>query len=572
MPASSSPGGPDRSPLSEVDRRALTRFLEQRLDHGFALAIIEAPDHADRTAILSELATTIGPGLLRLAVHELPDATNLWAALQKPFAEHGPRCLALSGFENLPGTEWPVHLNTQRDLFVRDYSVPWLVFIHPASRVPLLKQAPDFCDFAVLWLRDDRSPPSYTIAPAQTLESVVAARPTERFNFLLREAHESIEAAEFDRARDTLARFDLEQDGSTDVIDRIQRRLVGAELERQQGFFSKAEALVREARSTLARLPATTTTRELSQEVDETLGIVLHASGRLDEAAVLLHRTLAAARSSQRDHTIIATYSHNLAAVLTAQGKLDEAERMLRESLALADHTASLHELANVLLRRGAHVEAEALLRDALPRIEWASGRQHPHYALALDVLARARMFAGDDATAEKLLREALALKGSTLGREHPSYAASLHNLASYLLRTGKTVEAENFLAEALAIKAKVLGREHPSYAVSLFQLAQALAAQGRLTAAEATLRDAAAVQETSLGPNHPSLFRTLHFLAFVLTRHGRPSEAVPYLERAVQIGRSTLGPDNSEVRAAQAGLERIRPDPHSAPLLKARA
>lgn len=610
MPASIYLPASEGSSLSGVDRRALIRLLEQSLDQGFRLAIVEAATQADRDSILAEVAPTVGPRLLRAAVDELPGAdTNLWMALRAPFAAYEPRCLALWGFDAHSGSEWARQLNVQRDLFVSDFAVPWLLFIHPASRVALLQIAPDFCDFALLWLRDDSQPriPSTPMALESQSSSLGSSNAIDH-DPLLQQARAALEEARFDAARDALSRFDLQSDH--DILDHVRRQLYGARLERELGHPALAEALLRDARNTLERQPSTVETQALARLADAEYAGILSRSGRYGEAETLLRKLLARveealgrehpeysvcaislagvldgqgkyieAERMARDATAILaktrardpTYGASLnvlATVLSAQGKYIEAERTLRDSLHVksmalgSEHPSygsSLHNLAHVLAAQGKYAEAEAILRDALALREKVLGRQHPDYCGSLQSLALLLSKQGRDSEAEPLLRTSVALLERALGREHPVYSTSLHNLATILSGRGKDAEAEPILREVLALKAKVQGPDHPDYGASLHALAGSLSNQGKYGEAERARRESLSIAEKALGHDHPHLYPTLASLAVDVAHQGRTREAIRLLERALSVGRAALGAGHPEVHQMQDMLKQFQ-------------
>ena len=568
MPVRSSLPGPDGSPLSAVDLRALTRFLEQSVDHGFRLAIVESASHARREDILAEVAAAIGPRLLGLASDELPGAeTNLWTALQGPFSLQAPRCLALWGLDSGARSDWASQLNVQRDLFVRDFAVPWLLFIHPASRVPLLQAAPDFCDFAILWLRDDSEPHVAVASPdMQMQDSSLSLSSANVENPFLHQALVALAAVRFDAARDALSRFTLQPD--QDVLDRIRHRLYSACLERAQGKTALAEALVRDARNMLAQQPSSAEAQGLTRLADVELGFVLLQSGRYGEAETLLRRALPLFEEALgREHPDYAALLNNLGSVLERQGKYAEAERVTRDALLIAEkvgrehpfYGASLHNLAITLAAQGRWSEAEGVLRDALSRKETALGREHPDYGRSLHALGGVLSKQGKHAEADPILRASHAALEKTLGREHPDVSTSLHNLAIALKEQGKYGEAELLLREAVALKQKIQGRDHRDYAVSLFELADTLVRQGHYTEAEPLLREALAIFDKVPGHSHRGLWRTLRVLATVAAHQGRSREGIRLLERALDLGQADLGAEHPDVAHMGNQLKQLK-------------
>ena len=564
MPESSSFQSPEPRalPLSDSDSRALARFLEQSLDHGFRLAIVEAASPADREAILADVAERVGPGLMRVDVDALPGAdANLWQALREQIeGTQAPRCLVLWGIESREQPDWPRQLNVQRDLFVRDIGVPWLLFIHPATRVPLLQEAPDFCDFAILWLRDERpvqqnhsltelvlKQGSFPIGSSPVLDGSSFVSP------LLTQAQSALDALHFDEARDCLSSFDLQP--NTAWGDGVFRKILGARLEREQGHLARAEALLRDSQNTLARQSPTHEVQALMRDTETELGVVMHLSGRPAEAEVLLRRSLAPTpwRTVCDDASDVQTRCL-LACVLRSQGKFVEAEEMLRYTLKLVSNTQPenhpitavlMQSLAAVLHGQGMYDEAEALLRQSMKVAKNALGGDHPLYDASLHTLGMVLQSQGKYAEAESLLRKSLALTKKSLGTEHFSYGESLQALAVVLLRQGQYHTAETLLRESLAIMKKALGVAHPSYSDSLDVLAAVLSQQGKYAEAEELLRESLSVTEKALGAEHPALCATLSKLAIVLARQQAPQEGVPLIDRAFQIAQTAWGDCN---------------------------
>lgn len=609
MPASIFLPDPDGSRLPEADRRALVRFLEQSLDQGFRLAIVEARDHADREEILASVTPTIGSGLGLVDAAELQGPVeNLWLTLKRTVAAVLPRCLALWNLESAC-PDWTGQLNVQRDLFVRDLAVPWLLFIHPASRVPLLRTAPDFCDFAVLWLRDERSPRTLAtdeLLPAQ--DGVLTLPDSESVDPLLWRATNALNDARFDEMGDALAQFDLRAEHS--VLDRIVRLIIGARVERTQGHLAIAEALVRDAGNILAQQPASSDVQALRRLADAELARCFFEAGRLEEAAVLMRRNLLAEQTDGRASLSYALalddlanvlvrqdrYSeaedllrdslaiqakiageksrssdatlNGLAAVLTSQGKHAEAEQIYRESLRAKETAlgpehlsvaASLSDLSAALLAQGRLVEAEGALRSALTVFETTLGREHPEYGRSLGKLAAVLVHQGKSAEAETILRDSITVLETSLGHEHPDVILLSRNLSLSLADQGRNVEAEAILRDTIHRLGKNLGREHPEYGRSSYALARVLSAQGKYAEAESLLYEVKGLYETNLGSDHPDLVPVLGNLAMVEAEQGRTLKAIRLLERALEIGRASLGEDAEEVRAMEALLKRLQ-------------
>ena len=154
---------PDYEALfGERDRRALERLARRALAPRFKLAIIEVREPLEREAVLSHLRGVIagkGGVIAGVDMGRLP-GLNLWHELKERVdtSDLAHTVLALWGIEESEGgvdDERPPlfeQLNVQRDLFVRDLGCLWLLFLTPYASRRLQLVAPDFCDFALLWI------------------------------------------------------------------------------------------------------------------------------------------------------------------------------------------------------------------------------------------------------------------------------------------------------------------------------------------------------------------------------------------------------------------------------------
>ncbi|MCB9542276.1 MAG: hypothetical protein H6703_07505, partial [Myxococcales bacterium] len=152
--------------LDPVDGRALSRLLSRTLGQGFRLVICEVASPRRQHHVTDWLAPEVAAldGRLRtLDVTAIP-RENLWQSLREALADEPaedlPRLvLALHGFQQTGDPDRDNEeglyrqLNVQRDLFVRDLPCFWVVFVHPYGSRRMQGIAPDFCDFASLWLK-----------------------------------------------------------------------------------------------------------------------------------------------------------------------------------------------------------------------------------------------------------------------------------------------------------------------------------------------------------------------------------------------------------------------------------
>jgi tetratricopeptide (TPR) repeat protein/SAM-dependent methyltransferase len=189
-----------------------------------------------------------------------------------------------------------------------------------------------------------------------------------------------------------------------------------------------------------------------NQVFEEALG--LHQAGRLDEAACLYERLLAA-------NPRHAGALHLLGMVAYARGELETAERRIVEAIGIDSRIASFHaNLGNVLLDLGRAADAESCYRRAL-ELEPESGSAWSNLAYALLCLRRRD--------------EALAASGRAVALL-PGRAEALTNRANILLETGRIEEAEADYREALALK--------PGYVAAVNNLGTVRLEQGDFDAA----------------------------------------------------------------------------------------
>ena len=185
---------------------------------------------------------------------------------------------------------------------------------------------------------------------------------------------------------------------------------------------------------------------------EEALG--LHQAGRLDEAACIYERLLAA--DSRHAGAL-----HLLGVVAYARGDLETAARRIVEAMGVDSRIASFHaNLGNVLLDLGRPADAERCYRRAL-ELEPESGSAWSNLAYALLCLRRR-----DEALAAS--ERAVALL--------PGRAEALTNRANILLETGRIEEAEADYREALTLR--------PGYLAAVNNLGTARLEQGNFDGA----------------------------------------------------------------------------------------
>jgi tetratricopeptide (TPR) repeat protein len=192
------------------------------------------------------------------------------------------------------------------------------------------------------------------------------------------------------------------------------------------------------------------------------------------------------------------------------------------------------------LQKAGRQVDAIALAEEYREKMGERYGNEHPHYAIALKVLANLLQDADRVQEAELLLRRALDIDEKSLGPEHPDVAADLNELGVLLQDSKRFEEAEPLLRRALVIDEMNLGPDHKNVAVDLFNLGIVLRNANRTVEAERLLRRSLAIEEKNFGPEHPRLVSALTELALLLSINGQIAESRQLFYRMLTIKRSS--------------------------------
>ncbi len=215
---------------------------------------------------------------------------------------------------------------------------------------------------------------------------------------------------------------------------------------------SDAERHAREAIRIYARLPETHPDRIYAES---NLARILTYLHRLDEAAPLLERVLAAQRFvyGNNNNDVADTLGH-LAQLRIAQGQFEPAERLIRDALDIHEAAGSSVTLkfgflrtmlATVLLKRRNHLEAEILLRETLDLFATSLPPDHQY-------VASAEYYLGEALLGQYKLRDAEAVLISSMNRwkrtDAPAWrvSRSKNALGEVLFKQKRFTEAEEYL------------------------------------------------------------------------------------------------------------------------------
>jgi len=312
---------------------------------------------------------------------------------------------------------------------------------------------------------------------------------------------------------------------------------------------SLCEWLAAEGRAALARMPRE---ERATSALQDRLGRLLQAQGKLDEAGVLLREALEAMRATLGDrhpHTLVSM--DNLGELLHDQGQLDEAGVLYREALEASratlgdrhpDTLESIGNLGSLLHDQGKLDEAGVLLREALEASRATLGDRHPDTLRSINNLGSLLQAQGKLDEASVLLREALEASRATLGDRHPDTLRSINNLGSLLHDQGKLDEASVLYREALEASRATLGDRHPDTLTSINNLGLLLLAQGQLDEASVLYREDLEASRVTLGDRHPDTLTSIGNLGVLLHNQGKLDEAGVLLREALEAKRATLG------------------------------
>lgn len=528
--------------LEPDDARAYERFVTWSIGAGFRLAVVEVTAPRDREALLSWTASKVSG----VQVVRLDDAEQhtVWSLLQEAWQRPGgASLLALTRLEELQErARICAQLNLQRDEQARAFAAPWVVVVHPAAALDLQQHAPDFCDFAVLWLRErakERREVASALHPAdqrlETLDNLPGPLPDERGP--LDAAREALLLGKIDEANDLLAEHDLRHplDRATDP----ERRLMEAALLTLRGEPDRAFEVLRET------LPLCDSSERapLRTAVLASMGQILYASGDWERALELHQEALEIAAGAGYEHGRAIALGH-IARILTRRGHIDQAISLHDERLhileRLGDQRAraiTLGDIARILAFRGDVDQALRLHEESLQVFDRIGDRRSR--AATLGDIARILAGKGDVDQALRLQHERLEALEEM--RDRRARAIALLDIAHNLTSKGDIDQALRLYHESLQVFEQ-LGAQS-EVASTLWAIARLEIQMGRGQQAFDRLTRAHALH-LKLGHIEGACWVGFD-LGRLLCDAGHPDQGLPLLERSragfEQLGRPDL-------------------------------
>ncbi|MBK9263678.1 MAG: tetratricopeptide repeat protein [Polyangiaceae bacterium] len=468
--------------LGAEDGAAYRRFLEWSPGAGFDLAIIKVALPVKRDALIAWTREQI-PGAREIDLRQVgPERSRLWDLLHAAAHDRGATMLILYGLEESAVRERLLaQLNVERDELVKTFALPWILFVHPTVYPELMQKAPDFIDFAGVWLEDAHLvTPALSKMPVARTEAAAGemAIGTPEARDLLTEAALAIALWRLDEGRDLLARYGLEHPSTApEDLDGTLAKCLGALIDNR---FEEALRLLQEN-----LLPAL---ERLENERAVTMMYVariLHQRGELDEALWILREYVLPIfdRSGKERPRAIALSL--VADVLFARSDYDEALRILREEALpviekLGDvrlRAVTLGKMADVLRARGDYDDALRSLREEVLPIYEKLGRLRDR-AVMLGKVADVLQARGDYDDALRIRREE-QLPIYEKVRDVRERAVTMAEIGSILYSRDEMDEALRILREEVLPVYEKLG-DVRSLLVGRTNLATMLATRGR--------------------------------------------------------------------------------------------
>ncbi|WP_437563579.1 tetratricopeptide repeat protein [Sorangium sp. So ce542] len=462
---------------------AYRRFVEWSVGAGFMLAVVEIRRPAQREALAA--ATRAAVPSLCIARLATLDARSVRTLIEEVYPSPAEASVLMLTHleESRDAARICAELNVHRDELARRFALPWVLVVHPAAALALQRYAPDFCDFAGLWLPEEPGEEAEPLleqavrSPPTTSGSTVRLSPdvTTTPSVLLSLAHEAAVLGHLDQAADLLAQYDMKHPDAR--AHDVRRMHMDGLLLRIRGHLAEALARLQAALD----LGEPSGDRPMIAALLEEIAHIRMVQGDLIAASHLVRRALDLFEQvgDQRNR---AASMYQLSTIELLLGKQAEALQLARESLKLSEglgdqvgRSRSLHNLSLVERRMGNHAKARELLRESL-MISDALGDWNGRFASLLQ-LATLASHEGDYAEARERLREALKLSEEM---ENALYrAVVLHELGTVAWLEGDHAEARESWRESLKLSEELGAKE--VQAGSLVMLGQLAAGQGRL-------------------------------------------------------------------------------------------
>ncbi len=367
--------------LTPREQRSFSRFLKRTLGKGFRLSFAQVHTPVARQRIVEWVHHVLAAESVSFYEVDLASfpGENLWVELQQHLSWQEPPekgVIFLRGLENAKGSSEdrpPViqQLNVQRDIFVRDFPITWVLFLHPYTRHRMLQVAPDFCDFATPWLQGREKKlkvKSMTLREAYVRDEMNDPKGVFLASEDLKEAWRFLGNWELDQARDRLAQYDLgpspEKPWQRDFVWFVYLSKRGHTADALTGLKSLAED------SQLTKKDQELAEKQIRLLETQTNDLVLYggADGTMD-----FHRIEQTIAEEVGDHATLAASYGNQALILRDWGNLEEALALHKKEQAIKEKLGNRASLAisfwnqgTLLAQQGDRESSLSLLKQAI--------------------------------------------------------------------------------------------------------------------------------------------------------------------------------------------------------------
>ncbi len=252
---------------------------------------------------------------------------------------------------------------------------------------------------------------------------------------------------------------------------------------------------------------------------------------------------------SAPDSLDMADALNTLGVVLEADDQLDEAEVLLRRSLEIridklgresTNVASTLHNLGLVMAGRGEKQAAVDYFEQALAIKRKLVGERHPDYQSSLDNYAKSLAAVGRRDEAVDVLQRNLVLARELYGDTSELVAIAHNELGSMLHDLGRFADAASEYRAAMA--SRPAGEGNASQALPLNNLASAYEDMGDYREAEPLFRQSLELRRATQDAGSMMIVRGEYNLARLLTRAGRPDEARAMLDKVLVAYRAKYG------------------------------
>jgi eukaryotic-like serine/threonine-protein kinase len=236
-------------------------------------------------------------------------------------------------------------------------------------------------------------------------------------------------------------------------------------------------------------------------------------------------------------------YDYTLGAMLLAQGKLDDARKRLEHGLSLATHDDDPRRKGQLGLYHATLCDAERQAgklpvarehcKQAQTLLDQAFGPDHMRLALLHNISGALAFAEHDLATAERSYMRVIEILDRRNQSDQITYALALSNLGAVYSSRDDIAQARTYFERALA-KFDAQFPEHPQRVLPLQGLASIALRTGDTTLAVRYYEGVREAMAATYAPENPSLLIADYNLALAYFNHKQPAKAQAVLDSLI--------------------------------------